>query len=105
MNRTIVTIWRIYNVVAQHKDSPKRLWSSFPSVLGRTSRSPSHPIFSAEDFLQMLTQKIDNICVSTAGAPLQKYSCTESKFESFRPILETELYLVIKLSNLKSSEL
>ena|SRR6218665_2907028 len=53
----------------------------------------------------MLMQKIDNLRVSTANAPPAQYSCTEFKFENFRPILETELYRVIKLSNLKSREL
>lgn len=79
------------NLVTQHKDNPKRLWSSFSSIsglLGRTSRSPSHQTFSAEDFLQMLMQKIDNLCASTADAPPPQYSCTEFKFKSSNPFLK-----------------
>src|SRR6218665_366757 len=48
------------NLVSQHKYNPIRLWSSIliSGLLGRTSCSPSHPTFSAEDFLQMLVQEI-----------------------------------------------
>ena len=93
------------NLVSHNKDNPKRLWSSISGHLRRISRSPSHPTFSAEDFLQMQMQKIDNLHASTADAPLPQCSCTKFKLENFQPITETELYRVIKSSNLKSSEL
>src|SRR6218665_2564310 len=77
--------------------------SGFPDVL--LARITLYLTLSAEDFLQMLTQKIDNLRASTADTPLPQCSCTEFKFESFQPILENELHRLIKSSNLKSSEL
>ena len=89
----------------RQKKNPKRLWSSISGLLGHSTRSAAPPPFSAKDFLQMLTDKIEGLRASTDGSSPPQYSTTEASFDGFRPIAESELRRVISSSNLKSFEL
>src|SRR5678816_3480631 len=53
----------------------------------------------------MLTAKIDRLRASTADAPSPTFSSTSAVFDSFRPISESDLRLVLKSADLKSCEL
>ena len=93
------------NLVVRNEKNPKRLWSSISGLLGHSTRSAAPPPFSAQDFLQMLTDKIEGLRASTDGSSPPQYSTTEASFDGFRPIVESELRRVISSSNLKSCEL
>jgi hypothetical protein len=53
----------------------------------------------------MLTKKLDDLRASTADSIPPSYTATESAFNDFRPILESELRHLLSTSNLKSCEL
>ena len=93
------------DLVNRNSKNPKRLWSAISGLLGRSSRTSANPSFSADDFLLMLTTKLDGLRNSTAGSPPPSYTSTESVFKDFRPILESELRHLLSTSNLKSCEL
>src|SRR6218665_2027973 len=69
--------------------------------MGRSSRRPEDPPFTASDFLAMVTTKMKNLRASTADSPPPFFGSTDSIFDGFRPILETDLLV---FCNLKSCE-
>jgi len=93
------------DLVNRNSKNPKRLWSALSGLLGQSSRTSANPSFSADDFLRMLTTKLDGLRNSTTGSPPPSYTSTESVFKDFRPILESELRHLLSTSNLKSCEL
>src|ERR1043165_9050796 len=97
------TYWEL--LVTRNAHNPKRLWSSISGLLGRSSRPPETPSFSANEFLKMLTDKMDGLRASTVDSPPPRFPSSESAFHGFRPITEDELHRVITSSNLKSCEL
>src|SRR5688572_31603998 len=74
-------------------------------LLGRYSRSTEVPSFTANEFLQTLTDKIVRLRASTADAPPPSFTPTSTVFDGFRPITEADLRLVFTSANLKSCEL
>src|SRR6218665_815013 len=73
--------------------------------MGRSSRPPEHPSFTASDFLAMITTKMENLRASTADSPPPFFVSTDSIFDGFRLILETDLRRLLISCNLKSCEL
>ena len=92
-------------LVSRNAKNPRRLWSSISGLLGRSSRSTEVPSFTANEFLQTLTDKIDRLRASTADAPPPSFTPTSTVFDGFRPITEADLRLVFTSANLKSCEL
>jgi len=92
-------------LVSRNAKNPRRLWSSVSGLLGRSSRSTETPSFTANEFLEMLTAKIDRLRASTADAPPPTFTSTSAVFDGFRPISESDLRSVLSSVNLKSCEL
>src|SRR6218665_3532821 len=53
----------------------------------------------------MITTKMENLRASTADSPPPFFASTDSIFDVFRPILETDLRRLLISCNLKSCEL
>ena len=73
--------------------------------MGRSSRPPVDPSFTASDFLAMFTTKMENLRASTADSLSPFFALTDSIFDGFRSILETDLRRLLVSCNLKSGEL
>src|SRR6218665_2956117 len=93
------------NLVKRNEKNPKQLWTSISGLMGRSSRPPEDPSFTASDFLAMITTKTENLRASTADSPPPFFASTDSIFDGFRPILETYLRRLLISCNLKSCEL
>src|SRR6218665_3854034 len=96
------------------RQSTGKIWSplmkrtrsaTISGLLGHASRTQTSPNFTADDFLKMTTDKIENLRAATAGAPSPEFSTTECKFDGFHPILDADLRRIISSSNQKSCEL
>src|SRR6218665_3299328 len=101
--RKVAAYWE--NLVKRNEKNPKRIWTSISGLMGRSSRPPEDPSFAASDFLAMFTTKMENLCASTADSPPPFFASTDSIFDGFRPILETDLRRLLISCNLKSCEL
>ena len=93
-------------VVSSHAASPKKLWNSVSTILGRkSSQSNVAPPFTASDFHSFLDQKVNDVRTSTAGAPPPDYTPTTSKFGSFAICSLETVEQIIRGSPSKSCQL
>ena len=93
------------NLVHQHAGHPRKLWSTLSSILGRQPNASEPPGFTAVNYQEAISAKIDRVRADTAGMPQPSFSSTNSKFEKFNEVTELELRTLIKNSKLKSCEL
>jgi hypothetical protein len=84
--------WRP-TIDSQHR-SPRQLWSSIDSLLGRGSVSASESI-GATDFHQFFDGNVAAVRSSTADAPSPTFTETDSVFNKLQPIKVDEVILVI----------
>src|SRR6218665_1167232 len=99
-------------LIFHQSKEPKRLWTTFSSLLGRGrgGRAPTNlhvhvPLFSAEIFLERFTAKISSILRSTADFSPPTFSTTEHRLSVLQNISITQLRRPILSAPPKSCEL
>ncbi len=65
------------NLVKRNEKNPKRLWTSISGLMGRSSRPPEDPSFTASDFFAIITTKMENLRASTADSPPPFFASTD----------------------------
>jgi hypothetical protein len=85
--------WRS-TIDSQHR-SPRQLWSSIDSLLGRGSVPASESI-GATDFHQFFDGKVAAVRSSTADAPSPTFTVTDFVFNKFQPIKVDEVITAIR---------
>lgn len=71
--------------------NPKVLWTKINSLLHRKENFQSNPQFSADEFRDQITHKINNLKNNMINPPKPTFSTTEHSLKTFQIITEDEL--------------
>src|SRR6218665_3035644 len=85
--------------IISHAKEPKRLWSTFNTLLGRRRVQPEcasgAPALTAEDFLTSHTANILSIRQATEGSPPPHHPSTDCSLSSINEVTAEELRRII----------
>ena len=93
--------------IALHSKEPRKLWSTFNDILGRTRprSNASVPLFTADAFLEAFTTKVRTTHEATAGSPPPVFPPTTCGLSILSPVTEEELRRTILSSAPKTCDL
>src|SRR6218665_1500110 len=93
--------------IALHSREPRKLWSTFNDILGRTRprSNASVLLFTADAFLKAFATKVRTTHEATAGSPLPVFPPMTCGLSTLRPVTEKELRRTILSSEPKTCDL
>src|SRR6218665_332123 len=94
------------NLIEQDAGKPRRLWTSFSAILGRTTQKCStEPSFTATSYLDFTNRKIEAVRRSTESAPPPTFHQTDHRMPDFQQFSMDVLRQLLLSSQPKSCEL
>ena len=93
-------------VVTANSGNSKKLWQSVSTILGKpSSQHSSKPLFSADDFLQFIEEKVSKVRDATAGSLPPVFRKTVAIFPGLKVCSQVDLQDMIKGSPSKTCDL